>query len=94
MITKQKHARLKTLATILVMSVAVGQLAGCGGGGGGADTKTGFGGSGDPGATSDILNAAGPLSTVGTASIAATGLDDRAATIFIKTLAGQPFYAL
>ena len=94
MITKQKHARLKTLATILVMSVAVGQLAGCGGGGGGADTKTGFGGSGDPGATSDILNAAGPLSTVGTASIAATGLDDRAATIFIKTLAGQPFNAL
>ena len=94
MITKQKHARLKTLATILVMSVAVGQLAGCGGGGGGADTKTGFGGSGDPGATADALNAGGPFSSVGTAGIAATGLDDRASTIFINTLASQSFTAL
>ncbi len=94
MITKRKNSGLKALAAMLVVSASVGQLSGCGGGGGGADTKTGFGGSGDPGTTSDVLNAAGPLSTAGTASIATTGLDDRASTVFINTLAGQSFSSL
>jgi len=77
----------------LLFAIA-GLISGCGGDGGGADTKTGSGGTGDPGATSDALNAAGPLSTVGIASIAATGLDDRASTIFINTVANQSFTAL
>ena len=94
MIKNQKTSVLKDLVAMLVMTLTISQLTGCGGGGGGADTKTGFGGSGDPGITSDILNAAGPLSTVGTASIGATGLDDRASTVFINTLAGQSFAAL
>ena len=94
MIMKRKNSSLKTLAAMLLMTMTISQLSGCGGGGGGADTKTGFGGSGDPGKTSDVLNAAGPLSTVGTASIATTGLDDRASTVFINTLASQSFAAL
>ena len=94
MIKNQKTSVLKDLVAMLVITLTISQLTGCGGGGGGADTKTGFGGSGDPGVTSDVLNAAGPLSTVATASIAATGLDDRASTVFINTLAGQSFAAL
>ena len=73
--------------------MCIAQLAGCGGGGG-ADTKTGFGGTGDPNPLADVLNASGPLTTVGTAGIGATGLDDRASSIFINTQAGQSFTAL
>ena len=53
----------------LLFAIA-GLISGCGGDGGGADTKTGSGGTGDPGTTSDALNAAGPLSSVGIASLA------------------------
>ena len=83
----------KNLALAILAIVTTVQLAACGGGGG-ADTKTGFGGTGDPNPPADALIASGPLSTVGVASIAATGLDDRAATIFINTQAGQSFNAL
>lgn len=69
-------------------------LTACGGGGGVVDSKTGFGGSGDPGPTSDALTASGPLSTVGVAAIGTTPLDDRAAAIFINTQSGQAFGAL
>ena len=68
-------------------------LAACGGGGGG-ETKTGFGGSGDPNPLADVLTASGPLSAVGVAGIGTTGLDDRASAIFINTQGGQPFSAL
>ena len=73
--------------------MCIAQLVGCGGGGG-ADTKTGFGGSGDPNPLADVLTASGPLTSVGTAGIGATGLDDRASAIFINTQAGQSFTAL
>ena len=73
--------------------ICIAQLAGCGGGGG-ADTKTGFGGTGDPNPLADILTASGPFTSVGTAGIGATGLDDRASAIFINTQAGQSFTAL
>jgi hypothetical protein len=82
-------------ATILFTGLAIAVLlTGCGGGGGGADTKTGSGGTGDPTPPADVLIASGPLSTIGVAGIAATGLDDRASAIFINTLAGQSFTAL
>ena len=81
---------LKTLATMMIFT----QLSACGGGGGGADTKTGFGGTGDPNAPADALLASGPLSAVGVAAIAATGLDDRASIIFVNTQGGQPFTSL
>ena len=74
--------------------IATAALLGACGGGGGADTKTGFGGTGDPPPPATALTAAGPLSAVGIAAIAATGLDDRASPIFINTLAGQSFNAL
>ena len=74
--------------------IATAALLGACGGGGGADTKTGFGGTGDPPPPATALTAAGPLSAVGVAAIAATGLDDRASPIFINTLAGQSFSAL
>ena len=73
--------------------ICIAQLAGCGGGGG-ADTKTGFGGTGDPNPLADILTASGPFTSVGTAGIGATGLDDRASAIFINAQAGQSFTAL
>ena len=77
----------------LGICIFIAQLAGCGGGGG-ADTKTGFGGTGDPNPPADALIASGPLSTVGVASIGATGLDDRASAIFINTLGSQSFNSL
>ncbi len=67
-------------------------LSSCGGGGG--ETKTGSGGTGDPTPPADALIASGPLSAVGVAGIGATGLDDRASTIFINTQGGQSFNAL
>ena len=76
----------------LAFAVAI-LLSSCGGGGG-VETKTGSTGSGDPNAPADALIASGPLSTIGTAGIAATGLDDRASAIFINTQAGQSFAAL
>ena len=80
----------------VVLSVAcatfVTLLTACGGGGG--ETKTTFGGSGDPAPLTDSLIASGPLSSVGTAGIAATSIDDRASAIFINTQAGQSFNAL
>jgi hypothetical protein len=80
----------------VVLSIAcatfVTLLSACGGGGG--ETKTTFGGSGDPAPLTDPLFASGPLTSVGTAAIAATGLDDRASAIFINTQAGQSFSAL
>ena len=79
-----------TLASFMIAAL----LSACGGGGGGAETKTGFGGTGDPTPPADALTASGPLSTVGVAGIAATGLDDRASAIFINTQAGQSFNAL
>ena len=81
-------------AAMFVAMVAATLLLTACGGGGGADTKTGFGGSGDPPPPTNALTAAGPLSSVGVAGIAATGLDDRASPIFINTQAGQPFTAL
>ena len=74
--------------------IATAALLGACGGGGGADTKTGFGGTGDPPPPATALAASGPLSAVGVAAIAATGLDDRASPIFINTFAGQSFNAL
>ena len=85
--------RNNCLASSIALIAATLLLNACGGGGG-ADTKTGFGGSGDPPPLTDALTAAGPLSTVGVAGIAATGLDDRVAPIFINTQAGQSFNAL
>ncbi len=90
--TRQLSAPNK-IAFMLASFLAATLLAACGGGGG-ADTKTGFGGSGDPTPPADALIASGPLSTVGVAGIAATGLDDRASTIFINTQGGQSFNAL
>ena len=81
-------------AMLATMVAATLLLTACSGGGGGADTKTGFGGSGDPPPPTNALTASGPLSTVGVAGIAATGLDDRASPIFINAQAGQPFTAL
>ena len=78
---------------LLAFSIAAVLLTACGGGGG-AETKTTFGGSGDPTPPADALTASGPLSSIGVAGIAATALDDRASTIFINTQAGQSFTAL
>ena len=89
-----KNCPTNAVAVMFAMITALSLLTACGGGGGGADTKTGFGGSGDPNPPADALIASGPLSTVGIAGIAATGLDDRAAAIFINTQAGQSFNAL
>lgn len=75
----------------LAIAVAI-LLSGCGGGGG--ETKTGSGGTGDPTPPADTLTASGPLSTIGVAGIAATGLDDRASAIFINTQGAQSFNAL
>ena len=77
---------LFALATAILLSAC--------GGGGGAETKTGVGGTGDPTPPADALTASGPLSTIGVAGIAATGLDDRASAIFINTQGGQSFNAL
>lgn len=77
---------LLALATAILLSAC--------GGGGGAETKTGVGGTGDPTPPADALTASGPLSTIGVAGIAATGLDDRASAIFINTQGGQSFNAL
>lgn len=78
---------------LTAFALAIG-LCACGGGGGGAETKTGSGGTGDGSSPADALTASGPFSTVGTAGIAATGLDDRASAIFINTQAGQSFNSL
>ena len=83
--------------TSTIFFIALGMtflLLACGGGGGGVDTKTGSGGTGDPTPPADALTASGPLSTIGVAGIAATGLDDRASAIFINTQGGQSFNAL
>ena len=77
---------LSVMATAILLSAC--------GGGGGAETKTGVGGTGDPTPPADALTASGPLSTIGVAGIAATGLDDRASAIFINTQGGQSFNAL
>ena len=84
---------VRNLAGVLFNLVIGAVLVSCGGGGGG-ETKTTFGGTGDPTPLTDPLIASGPLSSVGTAAIAATSLDDRASTIFINTQAGQSFNAL
>ena len=76
-----KRITVLTLANAMTAML----LTACGGGSGGAETKTGFGGSGDPPPPTDALTASGPLSAVGVAGIAATGLDDRASNIFINT---------
>ena len=93
---KKNHSLSATsfVAMMLTSFVIAALLSACGGGGGGAETKTGFGGSGDPTPPADALTASGPLSTVGVAGIAATGLDDRASAIFINTQGGQSFNAL
>ncbi|MEQ1515533.1 MAG: DUF5666 domain-containing protein [Usitatibacteraceae bacterium] len=84
----------RSMSTLILTALAAAiLLSGCGGGGG-ADTKTGSGGTGDPNAPADALIASGPLSSVGVSAIGATGLDDRAATIFINTQGGQSFNAL
>ena len=93
MIENRKISAAKIVPTLLISFIAAALLTACGGGGG-ADTKTTFGGSGDPNPPADALAASGPLTTVGTAGIGATGLDDRAAAIFINTQAGQSFTAL
>lgn len=85
-----KRITVLTLANAMTAML----LTACGGGSGGAETKTGFGGSGDPPPPTDALTASGPLSAVGVAGIAATGLDDRASNIFINTQGGQSFTAL
>ena len=92
---KRYYKKLRVRSALMNLSVmaTVSLFTACGGGGG-ADTKTGFGGSGDPPPLTDALTAAGPLSTVGVAGIAATGVDDRVAPIFINTQAGQSFNAL
>jgi hypothetical protein len=76
---------------LLAVAIAI-LLSACGGGGG--ESKTGVVGTGDPTPPADALTASGPLTAVGTAGIGATGLDDRAAAIFINTQAGQSFTAL
>lgn len=88
-----KKFRVRSALMNLSVMATVSLFTACGGGGG-ADTKTGFGGSGDPPLLTDALTAAGPFSTIGVAGIAATGLDDRVAPIFINTQAGQSFNAL
>ncbi len=93
MIKTRKLSVPSKIPLILTSFLAAILLAACGGGGG-ADTKTGFGGSGDPTPPADALTASGPLSAIGVAGIAATGLDDRASTIFINTQGGQSFNAL
>ncbi len=93
MIVNRRNSTTHYLATIAALVVTTATLTACGGGGG-ADTKTGFGGSGDPPPPATALTASGPLSAVGVAAIAATGLDDRASPIFINTLAGQSFNTL
>lgn len=92
-IKNRRNFAARSMGMLLGAALLAAQLTGCGGGGGG-DTKTGFGGTGDPPPTFDSLNASGPLSSVGTAGIAATGLDDRASAIFINTQGGQSFNAL
>ena len=87
------HYPIKNLSMACALIATVALMSACGGGGG-ADTKTGFGGTGDPPPPATALIAAGPLSAVGVAAIAATGLDDRASPIFINALAGQSFNAL
>ena len=84
---------ISSLAMMLAGLMITALLSSCGGGGG-AETKTGFGGTGDPTPPADALTASGPLSSIGVAGIAATGLDDRASTIFINTQGGQSFNAL
>ena len=81
------------VVVVVTNAIIAAFLMSCGGGGG-AETKTTFGGTGDPNAPADALFASGPLMTVGVAGIAATGLDDRASAIFINTQAGQSFNAL
>ena len=81
------------LTVFLTLFATTTLLSGCGGGGGGVETKTGAGGTGDPTPPADALTASGPLSTIGVAGIAATGLDDRASAVFINT-GTQPFTAL
>lgn len=90
--SSSKHRQPLTVFFIMLGTMFL--LSACGGGGGGVDTKTGSTGTGDPNAPADALLASGPLSTIGTAGIAATGLDDRASAIFINTRAGQSFAAL
>ncbi len=90
------RARRLPMNAPIIFSLALATamlLSGCGAGGGG-ETKTGSGGTGDPNPLADVLTASGPLTSVGTAGIGATGLDDRASPIFINTQAGQPFTAL
>ena len=90
-------SRTKRGQPLTVFFIALGMtflMSACGGGGGGVDTKTGSGGTGDPTPPADTLIASGPLSAVGVAGIAATGLDDRASAIFINTQGGQSFNAL
>ncbi len=93
MISNQRNFNASFIVMRLAIILTAAQLSACGGGGG-AETKTGFGGSGDPTPPADALTASGPLSTIGVAGIAATGLDDRASTIFINTQGGQSFNAL
>ncbi|MCY7389126.1 MAG: DUF5666 domain-containing protein [Burkholderiales bacterium] len=90
---KRKSFPISDFAMTLALVAGMALLGACGGGGG-ADTKTGFGGTGDPTPPATTLTAAGPLSAVGIAAIGATGLDDRASAIFINTLAGQSFNTL
>ena len=93
MIENCKNSLGRLTVILLAFSIAAVFLTACGGGGG-AETKTTFGGSGDPTPPADALTASGPLSSIGVAGIAATGLDDRASTIFINTQGGQSFNAL
>jgi hypothetical protein len=88
-----KIPSINSAAKILGIVMVAAHLTACGGGGGG-DTKTGFGGTGDPTPSADALTASGPLTSIGTAGIGATSLDDRAAAIFINTQASQSFTAL
>lgn len=92
----KKNPSVSTISSVAMMLAGLmitALLSSCGGGGG-AETKTGFGGTGDPTPPADALTASGPLSSIGVAGIAATGLDDRASTIFINTQGGQSFNAL
>ena len=94
MMKNRRNPATKSVVLTSVIFATTVLLSACGGSGGGADTKTGFGGSGDPNAPADALLASGPLSAVGVAAIGATGLDDRASTIFVNTQGGQPFTSL
>lgn len=65
---KRKSFPISDFAMTLALVAGMALLGACGGGGG-ADTKTGFGGTGDPTPPATALTAAGPLSAVGIAAI-------------------------